>query len=59
MMLGRGLSLLPTHTHLVYEQTRFFTEGKGGGGICTQPNSIRSIFSWSVSKKQVSTWYFS
>ena len=40
-----GLYLLPTHTHLVYEQTRFFTEGRGGGGICKQPNLIRSIFS--------------
>ena len=59
MMLVMGLYLLPTHTHLVYEQTRFFTEGRGGGGICKQPNPIRSIFSWSVRKKQVLTWYFS
>ena len=50
-----GLYLLPTHTHLVYEQSRFFTDGRGGEGISTQPNPIRSIFSRSVSKKQVFT----
>ena len=44
-MLGIGLYPFPTHTHLVYEQTRFFTDGRGGGDICTQPNPIRSIFS--------------
>ena len=30
MMLVMGLYLLPTHTHLVYEQSRFFTDGRGG-----------------------------
>ena len=59
MMLGMGLYLFPTHTNLVYKQSRFFTDGRGGGGICTQPNPIKSIFSWSVRKKQVLTWYFS
>ena len=59
MMLVMGLYLLPTHTHLVYEQSRCFTDGRGGEGIYTQPNPIRSIFSRSVSKKQVFTWYFS
>ena len=56
MMLVMGLYLLPTHTHLVYEQSRFFTNGRWG---CTQPNLIKSIFSWTVSNKQVLTWYFS
>ena len=45
MMLGMGLYLLLTHTPVVYEQTRFFSEGRGGGDISTQPNPIRSIFS--------------
>ena len=36
-MLGTGLCLLHTYTHLVYDQTRFFTDRRGGvrGGIYT------------------------
>ena len=32
MILGMGLYLFLTHTHLVYEQSRFLTDGRGGGG---------------------------